>query len=403
VIKYVSPQNNPSQSMHVERMIHKMLSGVMHLKRCLSLSHVVRGAFEARQLSVTGLGRGLLLPIQERSGIRKADRLVGNKFLHNERDAIYQNIARQLIGQQQRPWIIVDWSPHPTSREQILRAALVCEGRALSIWDEVHPETKLGNRQVHRQFLKQLKWLLPEGCQPVLVTDAGFHSSWFKQVSQLGWDYVGRIRGLVKYQPKGESNWLELKHLHSKATQTARRFGKVVLSKSDPVEGVLCYYKGKAKGRVSLNQQGQKRRCTDSLDYSRSAREPWVLMTSMDGQRIADKVVKIYRTRMQIEEGFRDLKSSQYGFGFERSYTHTRYRIENLLLIAMLASLVAWMTGWQGEQEKRHYEFQANSIRKRRVLSFFYLGCRLIKKKVKLKLRPISKITELFEWTEIDV
>ncbi len=392
--------NQLSHSMHVERMIHKMLANVMHLKRCRGLSQVVKSAFDAKQLSVTGLGRGLLLPTQERSAIRKVDRLVGNEHLHYERNGIYQHISRQLIGNQQRPWIIVDWSPHPNSTEQILRAALVCEGRALSIWDEVHPESKLGNRQVHKKFLKQLKWLLPEGCQPIIVTDAGFHTSWFKQVGLLGWDYVGRVRGLVKYQPEGESDWFELKCLHAKSSPTARRFGKVLLSKSYPVEGTLCYYKGKARGRISRNKLGQKRQCSDSKDYSRSAKEPWVLMTSIDGHKVAERVVKIYRTRMQIEEGFRDLKSSQYGFGFEQSYTQTRYRIENLLLIAMLASLVAWLAGWQGEQEKRHYEFQANSVKERRVLSLFYLGCRLIKKKVKLKIKPLNEITERLKWCD---
>ncbi len=102
-------------------------------------------------------------------------------------------------------------------------------------------------------------------------------------------------------------------------------------------------------------------------------------MTSLDGYHVAKRVVKIYQCRIQIEEGFRDLKSSKYGFGFEQARSHKIERIENLLLIAMLASLVAWVIGWLAEKEKLHYQFQANSIKDRRVLSLFYLGCRIIK------------------------
>ncbi len=65
--------------MHVKPILHKMLSSVMHLKRLNSLMIIVRATFETKQLSITGLGRSLLLPIQERSGIRKVDRLVNNK------------------------------------------------------------------------------------------------------------------------------------------------------------------------------------------------------------------------------------------------------------------------------------------------------------------------------------
>ena len=54
---------------------------------------------------------------------------------------------------------------------------------------------------------------------------------------------------------------------------------------------------------------------------------------------------------MEIEESFRDLKSSRYGFGFENSYSQKINRIEILLLVAMLASLVAWLTGLVSEKE----------------------------------------------------
>ncbi len=72
-------------------------------------------------------------------------------------------------------------------------------------------------------------------------------------------------------------------------------------------------------------------------DYSHSAREPWLLASSLGKTHyLHDKrVVKLYKTRMQIEEGFRDLKSSRYGLSIEQSYSKGIVRLENLLLIAI--------------------------------------------------------------------
>jgi len=387
--------------MYVQSMIHKLLSDFMHLKRLYSLISVVQGAFEAKQFSVTGLGRALPLAIQERSGIRKVDRLVGNEKLHSQRKDVYCEIASLLIGNVQKPWILVDWSLVPNTTHQLLRAALVCEGRALSIYEEVHPESKLANRKVHQSFLKSLKKVLPKDCCPVIVTDAGYHTGWFKVVKKLGWDFVGRVRGQVHYLAEGKSRWQNLKSVHKKATKTPKKLGHVTLSKTEPLNGMMCFYKGTAKNRRSMNKLGQRRQSTRCKTNSKAAKEPWVLITSLDGKNVAKKVVRIYKSRMQIEEGFRDLKSSKYGFGFEQAQSRKIMRIENLLLIAMLASFVAWSVGWFAEKEERHYEFQANSIKNRRVLSLFYLGCRIIKKKIEFKIGRLSNITKELEWAKL--
>ncbi|MBN9227352.1 MULTISPECIES: hypothetical protein [Legionella] len=55
-------------------------------------------------------------------------------------------------------------------------------------------------------------------------------------------------------------------------------------------------------------------------------------------------------------------------------------------MLAALAGLIAWLTGAAAEQLKLHYDFQANSYKHRRVLSFFYLGCQIIRKKINLDI-----------------
>ncbi len=364
--------------MHVEKVLHKMLIDVMHLKRLNSLVLMVNTVLHTKRLSLTQLGRSLALPIQERSGIRRADRLMGNKKLHGERLAVYRRLCQSLIGATTCPWIIVDWSHIPNTRLHVLRAALVTDGRALTLYEEVHGEKKQENTQVHRTFLNTLQALLPVGCRPIIITDAGFHNPWFRQVLKLGWNYVGRIRGRKHYCQAGQQTWQACRSLWSQASRRVKALGSVTLSRTSPLETTFYLIKDKPKGRHSRRQDGM------AHEYRKAAAEPWLLASSLSHRQAAKLVVKIYRTRMQIEEGFRDLKSGRYGFSFEHARSQQPKRIEILLLIAALASVLAWLCGWIAEQRQLHYQFQANSIKDRRVLSLFYLGCQVIRRKIKL-------------------
>jgi hypothetical protein len=56
------------------------------------------------------------------------------------------------------------------------------------------------------------------------------------------------------------------------------------------------------------------------------------------------------------------------------------------LLVAALVAFIAWVVGYTSEKLKLHYAFQANTYRHRRVLSFFFLGCQVIRKKIDLHI-----------------
>lgn len=379
--------------MHIERFLHKTLSFVMHKKRLISLSVFVIAALKGKKLSVTNLGRAADFDIQERSAIRRSDRFIGNKSLHSERKAICQVFIYQLIGNKKNPKIIVDWSPIPNtnSKLHVLRAALMLDGRALTLYDEVHPEKKLGNERVQKKFLSNLKLLLPKQCTPIVVTDAGFHNNWFKEVLKLGWHYIGRIRGIKKYQLNGKK-WKSIKTLVSGGTKTPEFIGETVLCLKNSLITNLYRIKNIPKGRKSLNLNKERKNDTQSKKNSKSAKEAWVLATSLPHSKhfSAKRVVNIFKKRMQIEEGFRDLKSSKYGFSFEEAFSKKVKRVEILLLIAMLASIIAWVVGYIGESKKLQYQFQANSIKKHRVLSLFYLGCQMLRRKIYFTLSELE-------------
>ena len=118
-----------------------------------------------------------------------------------------------------------------------------------------------------------------------------------------------------------------------------------------------------------------------SINHARGYREPWILVSSLKGFSGVNRVIKIYKFRMTIEGSFRDQKSTQFGLSMNDNVTLKAERYIVWLLLASLASFIAWVVGYAAEQKKLHYDFQANTYRHRRVLSFFYLDCQIIRKK----------------------
>ena len=89
-------------------------------------------------------------------------------------------------------------------------------------------------------------------------------------------------------------------------------------------------------------------------------------------------MVKFYRLRMQIEEAFRDLKSTRFGLSLELHRTYQVERLQTLLLIGALALMVAWLLGKATQITGQHRHYQANTVRQRVVLSTIFLGLSVI-------------------------
>lgn len=384
--------------MQVTAILSKHLSKVMHKTRINTLCLMVESLFETKLFNLTGLGRALKTQAQERSAIRRVDRFFGNKRLQKDRRPIYQIICQLLVGSIKRPLIIVDWSTIPNSTDNVLRAAIMTSGRALTLYEEVHPEKKSCTHKVHLRFLKKLQGMLKDDCKPIIVTDAGFHSNWFEAVFALGWDYVGRIRGNKHYRSQTSTTWSPIVSLHKQATGTPNYLGVIELCKDSGFITHLFCYKSPKQGRKDKTKRGKIKENAQSRKHAKGNKEPWILVSSLkQTSRVAEKVVNIYSARMQVEEGFRDLKSTKYGFGFEHVKTNHIYRLNIFFLVAMLASFLAWITGWLAEQENLQAQYQANSTKWKRVLSLFYLGCRIIiRDRNKIKTKLIHKVMNNF-------
>lgn len=371
--------------MHVVQLLHnickKSCVGI-HANRLKALFDITESLTLGAKLSIAGMGRSLKTEAKTKHNIKRVDRLVGNDKLQDERIKLYGAVAKLVIGNTIEPLFIIDWSISPDLNFYILRAAIPANGRTITIYEEVHPKSKQNNHAVHKAFLKTLSEIIPKGCKPITITDAGFHSPFFKEVEKLGWNWVGRIRNLTKYRSLSLEMWIDCKKLYKKATKIPEFIDEVLLSKSTPIQCFLFLFKGKKKGRIAKNKLGNRRKDKSSKVHAKEKKEPWLLATSLKGKsKISKKVIRIYKTRMQIEEGFRDVKNPRLGFSFDESQTHNAKRFEILLLIAMLAIFAVTVLGKAGEQRKLQYAFQANTVRSRTVLSLFFLGCQIIRDK----------------------
>jgi len=142
--------------MQAKKMLHQILDKncpQIHEYRLTALMDVVESLVYGQTLTVTGLGRSSLRNISMKHSIKQSDRLIGNPHLHKERLSIYQAIARQLIGNNKQPLILIDWSDYTYDRSQLLlRASIPVGGRALTLCEEVHPLKAYGNARIQKAF-----------------------------------------------------------------------------------------------------------------------------------------------------------------------------------------------------------------------------------------------------------
>jgi len=369
--------------MQAKPVLHKLIHRTcpdMHMKRRESLRVNVKAALDGQSLTVTHLGRAISSEAKEKHCIKRADRLLSNGHLHAERLEIYSTVSELLIGTRVRPVMVVDWSDmDDCKRHFLLRASIAVEGRSLTLYEEVHTQKAKEKPKTHLVFLKTLHGMLKPECRPIVVTDAGFRVPWFKLVASFGWDWVGRVRNRTYIQRAGQGPGVLCKSLYRGATGTPKALGRASMARSNPIACRLVLDKGQAQGRVHKNRLGQRARNSYSRKHAARAREPWLLATSLAPcSSLAGKVVRLYRLRMQIEESFRDLKSTRFGLSLELHLTYRVQRLQVLLLIAMLALLVAWIMGKATELTGQHRQYQANTVKDRLVLSTIFIGLRVI-------------------------
>jgi hypothetical protein len=290
--------------MHALSMLHRTLASScpqVHRKRLNSLLAAVQATVSGSRLALSDLGRGICGEAGVKHNIKRVDRLLGNGALHLEVAELYEALARQCLGELSTPLIIVDWSDLSADRSwQLLRASVALEGRSVTLYEEVHPLARAGLRGVHKRFLTRLGAMLPPGCRPIVITDAGFRSRWFQLVEAKGWCWIGRIRNRDMVSVPGSGHWFGCKALYAKATSLAQALGRYEYVRSNPVICDLVLVKRASRGRHKKSVLGKAVRSCHSLKQARSQREPWLLAVSPSLSHLsAQAVVALYAQRMR--------------------------------------------------------------------------------------------------------
>jgi hypothetical protein len=352
----------------------------MHRKRAGAVlratTALLRGGVTSLSAIALNLGGGIAL----KHRLKSVDRLLGNAGLQRARAELYRCIARRWLKDLSQLLVVIDWSDLTRDqRWQLLRASVVVEGRSITLYEEVHAQKKLSNRQVHRCFLQRLAQILPPGCSLIVMTDAGFHASWFKMVNEQGWEFVGRVRGRNRVQLREDGPWIPARDLYDRADMEIRDWELGAYVRSNPVAVRVVLSKRPRKGRHRLNIYGSKRTGHSSTKNARSAREPWLLVCSMGLRHLAaQSVVALYSQRMRIEQSFRDTKNLRLGLGFEAARSRSGPRLEILLLIAHLASFVQRLIGEAAKQHQLELQFMGRRQENRREISVLTLGRRIL-------------------------
>lgn len=356
----------------------------IHGARMKTLWAATEAALSGGKLWLTALGRNLALQsdVSEKHCIKRIWRLLANRSLHGELWEFYGWMAGTVIGAVEEPTILVDWSPlDDQDCLHVLRAAVAVRGRALPIAELVHE--RCGDPGVQERLLDMLESVLPAHCRPILATDAGFRCDWFAAVERRGWRFVGRVRNRDLVRRDQDEPWRPNKTLHALATTRPKALGQLWIRKSDPLRLWFYTWFKSPKGRHRHNRNGERCNSGHSNKQARNANEPWLLVSNLEpgdgaSQRLARRVVKLFSTRMQIEEGFRDLKAPRNGLALRENLGRRSEHVAVLMLIGALATLVAWLVGLHGYAKGLYRRLMANTEKRRRTLSVFLVGRRLL-------------------------
>lgn len=388
--------------MIVHKLLQEHLSETcpeIHYSRLKAIMDVAYGLQKSNNLSLTAIGRKLSGNIDIKHKIKKVDRLEGNKKLHLELNSLYQGLSQYIfkyINYDNNLPIVVDLCFIKDKYDvQMMSAELASKGRTIPIYRDVFSKDERNGRV--KNFLENLKSCLPEDKQVLIIMDAGFGEEWIKEIELQDWFWIVRVRDNKKFRLDESDNWLYQKDIPETKTTRARSYDNAAIMKE---HNRKCRIIIKPYSPVQIKtNQNSKSYIHGNKEYKRSAKEPWVLATNLSKEdNNATKIVNYYKKRMQIEESFRDVKSHRYGLGARYAKTTCINRWAVKMLLAAIVQIVYWIIGILAYNQHLQGKFQANTVKNKKVFSYFYLGQLVIEhdmlKKLKFDWRKLPSIVD---------
>lgn len=175
------------------------------------------------------------------------------------------------------------------------------------------------------QLFKALAAAIPAGLGVLVLTDRGLHSpTLWRIITGYGWHPLFRQRHNINFRPAGANR------------QPARQ----LVSKP----GQVWVGRGVAFG--SGHNQARELKATLMVIWLPEQSEAWLLLTDFAPQVVRGSW---YALRMNIEQGFRELKSM--GWQWQHSRRTQMARVERHLLVVAVAQLYTLALGTRQEDE----------------------------------------------------
>lgn len=352
----------------------------IHTTRLQSVMDVAAALQSSQSLSLTAIGRQLESETDIKHRIKKVDRLIGNQHLYNELSNLYSGMSDYLFQYlchiKDVPLIIDLCYMKDTHDIQMLSAEIATKGRSIPIYREIFEINHLKGRS--KEFISRLSQIIPPARKAIVIMDAGFGDDWFEAIENQGWYWLARVRKkrFVKLEQDGE--WLDVGDLFPLVSSRAKSYENAYITKQ---KGRLCRLITKQSDLKSKRKRPKKLpRNYNSANgnYQRIAKEPWILATNLPKEFSITKVINYYKKRMQIEESFRDVKSHQYGLGGRDIRTRCIYRWSIMMLLTAIVQMTLWIIGVIGHSMGYQKKFQANTVKDKKVFSYFYLGMLIV-------------------------
>jgi hypothetical protein len=348
----------------------------IHEARLEAVLDVANALQQSQNLSLSAMGKYLSGKSETKHKIKKVDRLEGNKHLHKELGALYNGLSRfvfKYVTHAVSLPIIVDLCFVKDDRAiQMLSAEVACKGRSIPIYREVFKEGELSGRE--QSFLHHMKACLPDDREVIVIMDAGFSEAWFKCIESLGWYWICRVRQGKSIKLSEKEEWISVKDFIPMVENKTKSYDKALLMKTHDHPCRLVTTRLSPKGRKVKLSRGKTTTKLASGSYRNAAKEPWILATNLPLEYKAAAIVKLYSKRMQIEESFRDVKSHQFGLSGRYIRTTCIHRWGVKMLLAAIVQITFWVVGIIGHSQGMQRRFQSNTVKDRKVFSYFTLG-----------------------------
>lgn len=377
----------------IDHYLHNSLRdscSTMHTARLNAVLDVAAGLRSSKNLSLSELGRNLPGNAKLKNKIKKVDRLEGNKTLHTELFSLYQGLSHFVftyVAHATSVPIIVDICCLKDDREiQMLSAEIAIKGRSIPLYREVYHDTETKGRA--RNFLKELSLCLPRNREIIVIMDAGFYEEWFEEIEALGWYWLCRIRGTKSIKLSEQAEWKSVQELIPDVKAKTTQYEQALLTKEHKRSCRVVTTYRQPKGRKVKTSRGKTTSTVSNGSYSQANKEPWILATNLPVLHTAADVINLYFKRMQIEESFRDVKSHQFGLSgrYVRTSSVDRWGVK--MLLAAIVQITYWVIGVIAHSQNKQKYFQANTVKDKKIFSYFTLGKLMIEHNQLASLAP---------------